>query len=757
MRKLKMFVVITILLTISSFLVIQASETKQTNEFRQPLAAFSSSYESYGQVENQAKVEQTADVADLLVSGFELVACTDDISLYLNRDILNIAVVDLRTDYIWYGYYPNYETKGYTASVKELIESGVTVDYFDAESLNEGRMSVTNPDAGTLLNYTLNSSGFTAHINMVKVGISFDLSISIESDQVNVLIPYESIVEVPYKTVAMKYARDYKVNSILVFPYFGSENYEINGYAMVPDGSGALIRYEDTPYNSAYVRRVYGRDLGIQTSITSLSHLKEESPLSLPLYGINHGFEQAAFLAEIKSGFGAAELHSYPYMYDNIDINTTFFTYKTRDRSLIKLSGGTTSTIPLINKDPYPFDFEMSYSFLANEEASYSGMANRYREQIEFKEDAITNPSKIHLGVVGLDYKPSLLGDQSVKLTTYAELLDISKDLANEIDGILISYRSYNRGGIFGKNTNTFKAAAQLGGARGLRNLIEGTDALDEVTLSLYHDPMVVAEQRAFQSVLRKTTLDIFYANTESSRLDYGYYLKVDEIADRILKNDVKFKDNNILNLSLSSVGELNFSYQIGQKTVYREEMIHQVEEELSLLDDYQIGLYRPADYTFSSINRYYNMFHQSNMYSYMTDSIPFISMVLSGHIELFSTELNFVNNLDTMTLKMIEYGLRPSFIVTNAPGHELRYTNYEYLFTTEYDLWKDQIIKTKEDVGLVLDQVVGAQIIMHHYIAEGVAQIIYSNGFTVYVNYTSTAYSAGGIIVGAHSAQVTP
>jgi hypothetical protein len=754
-RKLKVLVLIVILTLVSSWMIVQANQVHTYGLLSTPRFDIDTNVERFGEVEDQRPVDQVYTVDDLGGLGFDFVASSGDLSLYLDRDIFNIAVYDERSDYIWFGYYPTYKTKGYTTSVRQLIESGITIDYYDSASLNEARMSLSNTNGGAEITYQIQNDGFDADIDFKKLGISFSVSISISNDQLNVTIPHESIVEVPYKTVAMKFAKEYKLHTILVFPYFGSNNYEINGYAMIPDGSGALIRYQDVPFSSAYVRRIYGRDTGIQSEITSAGHLKTEANLSLPVFGINHGYQQAAFLAELTSGFGAAELHSYPYRYNNIDLNTTFFAYKLRDRSLIRLSGGATSTIPFINKDPYPSDYGMTYSFLADEQASYAGMASRYRENLNL-EQTVESPSLVHLDVIGLDHKPSLLGERTVKLTTYEELSLMIDELSSAIDGFIISYRGYNRGGMFKPNALDFSISGSLGGRSDWNRLVNQVSQNDDVILSLYHNPLATAEPKAFQSVLRRTSLDALRAPIESSRQPQGSYLSVTGISERLMDNENQYERYDIMDLSLSAVGELGFSYQSGNRTVYREQMIEEVIQELRALSDFQLGLTKPNDYALPYITRYFQMDHQSNMYAYMTDSIPFVSMVLAGHVELFSSHLNYASNLDVMTLKLIEYGMRPSFILTHAEGHELRYTHYEYLFTTEYDLWKEQIIETTNDIDAILSVVSGASIISHRYIAEGVVEVIYSSGKQIVINYNLTPYTTVNLFVEPMSAIVS-
>lgn len=755
MRKWKILLFVILVLMSVSYLVMQAKTNSESSSYTTP------SYQmnvNLVDAEDTRTVEQDITVEELASLGFELVTTSSDLRLYLNRQILNIAIYDERSEYIWFGYYPRYQEKSYTNTLKRWIESGVTVDYFDSTTLNEARISLSDPDAGTTIDYDLENDGFAAKINMVKLGISFDLNVSLENDQLNVNIPYTSIVEIPYKTAAMKFAKEFKLQSIIVFPYLGSENHEINGYAMIPDGSGALIRYTDTPYNSAYVKRIYGRDYGIQSDVTTTYHLKDETTLSLPVYGINHGYKQQAFLAELTSGYGAAELHSYPYMYNAIDINTTFFLYKTRDRSLIRLSGGAISTIPLINKDPYPSDYGVKYSFLHGDDASYSGMAKRYRDHLGL-EDIEDESFDMHLEMVGIDQKPSLFGQTQVKLTTYKQAKDIILDLHESVNHFTVTYRSYNKGGTYGNAPYAFNLVSKLGGTRNFKKLVDAVHELDGVTLSLESSPLIVADTKVFDSQLRKTTLDLFTVGIDSSREDQGTMLSLLGLSERMTKDNRKYNRYQIQDLSLKALGDFSFSYHRGQQTIYREQMIEEMKNEMEELENFNLGLYEPANYFYPYLDRYYETPYQSNSYAYLSESIPFISLVLSGSVKTYSPLLNYVNQLDLMKLKMIEYNLRPSFIVTSSPGYLLRYTHVEYLYTTEYDVWKDVIKETYQDVSSILKDVQGEQMVSHRYIHQGIAEITYES-HVIYVNYTAASYTVGSTVIepmSATSVEVTP
>jgi len=133
----------------------------------------------------------------------------------------------------------------------------------------------------------------------------------------------------------------------------------------------------------------------------------------------------------------------------------------------------------------------------------------------------------------------------------------------------------------------------------------------------------------------------------------------------------------------------------------------------------------------------YYQAPIESNKYAYITDSIPFIQMVLSGSTRLYSAYVNYVSDYQLFALRLIEYGMEPAFLITLESTHKFRYTNSQHVYTSEYALWKDIIVSMSSEVGEVTDIVGGASMVNHRYVQEGVAEIIYDNGVTVYVNFT--------------------
>lgn len=675
---------------------------------------------------------------------YQKVAENDQLILFIHPISLGIAIYDKQAQYHWYSSYPDFDNASYSSGVKNQIASGIQIECFEttsSELIELARYSADTNERKCEIEPL--ASGCLISLDFHKIGISFQVKITIDGNKLITTFIEESLVEVPIKIAS--YEKKYKLKSITFFPYLGSNNYSINAYAMIPDGSGALIRYSDEEYQTAYIKRIYGNDYGIQNKSQLSSHLANQHIISMPIYGINHGYNQAAILTEITKGSGSAELHAYPYMYNNINLNRTFFKYLARDRFVVSMS--TVNSISLINSEVYPNDYEVKYTFLQGNEASYIGMAKAYRENFELK-PKVASDIPLKTDFIAQDYKPGLFGKKFVTMTSYRDVKEIVADLlANQVKNMEITYLGWNKGGYFDNLPLKPKIARRLGGKQAFQELM---DFLDEQGIELYsyQNPLVTSGSPLSNPTIKRTNLQQFAYQFESSLNVTGYYVNPSIISENILKYQNDWDQLRIDSLNLSYLGNTSFSYLYKGKEVYREQMIDQLVSQVELLSSFQLGLITPNSYLFSYLDSYYQAPYESSRYAFVTDSIPFISLVLGGGVDLFAPYVNFISDSKLFTLRLIEYNLYPAFILTKNPSYYLRYTNLEHIYTSEYHIWSNEIKELYSNINDALKNVKGAQMINHQYLDPGVVEVTYDNQTKIVINYNSDAYNVGSKIV---------
>jgi hypothetical protein len=724
----------------------------------------------FGQTENTTPVAIEANPeTKLLGLGYKAVSETDELKLYIKERYFQIAILDKNSGYIWYSVYPEYLQLGLSGTSRFFIESGVIIEYYNLDNIlvEDSKSYVSGPKYNVDVEYDYDSieNGFKAHLVFNDQAIEFDVLVSLNNGQLIVSLPIDSLVEGDIEkpvlnidgTTTIK-KTSYRLKSVYVFPYFGANNYEINGYSMIPDGSGALIRYTNIRSSTAYTKRLYGSDEGLQSFKTEnlTYYLRNELTASFPAYGINHGYEQAAFLAVMTEGDAYAEIHSYPYGYNSYTINTSFFKFIVRERYTIQTSSNSSDSFQLINTTPYPTNYTVTYTFLNGEDASYSGMARTYRNYLDLKQK-LDLGSNLNLTLLGLDYKGGLFGKNYVPMTTYSDVIEMVKELKFAgIGDMDIVYTGWNKGGYYDNELMKPTVASILGGRHDFKAMME---YLNEKQVSIYFraNPLIAYQSSLGSGVVKRITLSNFATTAEKSSLfAYTYYTDPSDIASKVIKYEKQYEKLGINSLSLQTVGQALFSYRSNQINYSRNQAQAIISAELAKLSNYQIGLTQPNSYLWNSTDVYYQAPIESNKYAYITDSIPFIQLVLYGSARLVSPYVNYVSDYDLFGLRLIEYGIEPSFLITKESTHKLRYTNSQYIYTSEFDLWKPVMLSMGLNVQTVLSSVGGSSMISHRYVATGVAEIVYENGSTVYVNYSSENFNVSpDVVIMPHSAQV--
>ena len=751
----KKWLLILLIASLAMFVIVPMIEAKNkgvTGLMQTSTYNLATDSNFFGQSENTTPVafEENPETK-LLGLGYTAASETEDLKLFVKERYFQIAILDKNSGYIWYSVYPDYLQLGLSGTSRFFIESGVVIEYYNLDNIlvEDQKSYVSGPKYNVEVTYDYETidQGFKAHLNFKDQAIEFDVLVRLDDGKLVVSMPIDSLVEGDIEkpslnldgTTTIK-KTSYRLKSVYVFPYFGSNNFQINGYSMIPDGSGALIRYTNVRSATAYTKRLYGTDEGIQTfkPENSTYYLQNELTASFPAFGVNHGYHQAAFLAVMTEGDAYAEVHSYPYGYNSYTINTSFFKFIVRERYTIQTSSNSSDSFQLINTLPYPTDYSVTYYFLQGDQASYSGMAQKYKTILNLDLET-KQGSNLNLTVLGLDYKGGLFGKNYVPMTKYSDVIEMVDTLKSEgIEGIDILYTGWNKGGYYDNELMKPIPASILGGRH---DFIELMDYLKEEDVQIYFrsNPIISYQSSLGSGVIKKINLANFATTAEKSSLfAYTYYSDPAKIASKVLTYDKRYQNLEIDSIAFSTVGQALFSYRNNQTNYYRNQTQVTITEQLAQLNAYHLGLTQPNSYLWNNIDVYYQSPIESNKYAYITDSIPFIQLVLNGSVRLVSPYVNYVSDYDLFALRLIEYGIEPSFLITKESTHKLRYTNSQHIYTSEFDLWKPVILEMGLEVQSVLHEIGGLEMISHRYIATGLAEVVYENGSIIYVNYTA-------------------
>lgn len=642
--------------------------------------------------------------------------------------------------------------------------------YLSENALYVMRDDLTDVQKATVSDY-LTQAGFSDEklgSEYKKIGISAG-SVSSPSFEFAIVYKLENGglgVSIPASSV--KYDKSaYTLVNIKLLEYFSASLYssEDTGYIMIPDGSGAVIEFEENSENvqQKLIRQVYGFDCSV--SYPDTPRYGEE--YRLPVFGIKSGdeavfaiIENGAGLAEICTGIGSDKVFYSAY---------AVFSHTPSETLLLEPKVSTaysTKSTTYFAKESYSGDYKINYRFLRGANADYVGMAREYQSYL-FGENEKSDTKKsagialTTIGAVDIDAKTFGISYKKTEpLTTFEDNKSIISDLKKagaEISSL--SLEAWRKGAFNATLPTKLDAEKTIGSNSGLLSLYKWCR---ENSLQLF-------PKENFVFVKNDGWFDGFSASKDAARLlnkkygghmsvksDLGTYdsdtfrfavspIKYSKYADKLLK---AFGKKGINSLALSEIGSYLNSDFGNKRTVNREQSIGEIQSVLEKAAE-------NATLSFDGANAYSLKYADylsdtpcfSSDYKAETYAIPFIQLVLSGKVICSTPAVNLSSDSRTLILKCAETAMLPSYTLAYENTLALRNAGYSEYYTVKYSAWKDEIIKTWEFLKPIYEKTDG-YISEHYYVSEEVTCTVWSNSVRVYVNYGKTPYSDGGLTV---------
>ncbi len=692
---------------------------------------------AFTQPDDLSEVSELLSIPDTFIKVGE----TDSLVLYMEDHSFAIRVVnknDGENGFIHGSSFgktgDNYSYLGTTW--EENVNSAVVLSYYVYND-NNGQYSIVEESflssEASVSDYRLIENGFMARMRFGRSGIELTLKVYLDGNYLRVEIPNDSIVE-----------GDYQLRSIKVYQFFGSVLEDtVPGYIFVPDGSGALIRYQAlNVHTDTYNFQYYGTDL------SKTAPVENEPVLSFPVTGVVQGINQHAFITMVDEGAAFANYTVSPakttlryyFSYNEFRYRSLYQTPKSQSQA--ENQSGTQVTEDELNS----FNLALTYQFLAGDEANYVGMANAYRDYLIASNriyDRIDSSSNLSVMVelIGAEEKKGFIFDETLVMTTFDEASVIINELSDELSGMNVVYKGYTRGGATGAGLRYDSLNRSLGSNDALNQLIEIADST-ETDLSFYLDMGKVYEDGSFN--LYK---DVVHRINQNLLGDVGltkafYYVAADRLKTPFQTSLAWLAKRGIDSVTLDTIGYTLYSdYKDSDHPLDRNDMIELVQ---TLLADYTdlTSLYRPNDYLLAYTNAYLSTPMTTSGYRIYSDTVPFTSYVLASALPAYSPFMNFSSSMSIDVLKMVDYNIRPSYVVTMASAYQLQDTELGQLYSSTYATWKSPIVTQAKSVALALDNVINSVVMNRVVLEAGLNQVTYDNGVIIYINYTNETKS---------------
>ena len=617
---------------------------------------------------------------------------------------------------------PTYDAEGYEATNHPRTESPITVKYYAATTKidNETNAFAQSINKG---DYSLKliENGIEMMCYFDKFQFAVPVSFVLGKDGLDISVDVDRIEE----------GSEYCVSAITIAPFFcsisnknaGKDNY----YMFMPSGSGTVI-YPDNSneLGIATSEAVYGGDANI------------ESLEQTPVTEFNVRGYQTAVQTLFTSNVVKTNLYADGFMSNDITVGF------------------------------YP---------LYDDDASYVGMAKKYREYLENEgrlgtlenSDTLLN-LKIYGGIKTKEFNFGIPKSAMLTATTLTQAQTMIKELS-EATGVSMNANLIGFGGSgndIGKVAGGYKLGSSFGSKKDLKKL---SSYCDENGISLFMNFDMVRFRSSGGGVSETfgkataatgsfTTKHYFDMNFRVNSITLSpYYLvsrsKLFDVADNVRDAATGFGLKGVSLDTLTSIVYSDYSdkaYYSASNTDAQVKMITDSFAEKGI----KIAGSDANAFAAASCSHVYDVpirSSQNRLYSY---DVPFYEIVFKGSVSMSASSINLATDEKTSLLTAAETGLGLTYSLISDYDTNLVSSAQNVFYGSLY--WDDtiergvktDIIDTVSGYKAYFESVKDAKIAEHEVINEKVRKTVFDNGVTVYVNYGETEYTDGAVKVPA-------
>ncbi|MBO4492807.1 MAG: hypothetical protein J5724_00320 [Ruminococcus sp.] len=536
-------------------------------------------------------------------------------------------------------------------------------------------------------------NGIRIVYDYTEAGFTVPVEYTIEDDHLRASVRVSEIVESNPANIATE---------MTVLGSFGAASDKEEGYFVIPDGCGVLVRFNNKRcfQNNVYQQRVYGNDV---TAVPQNRGAVTEQ-IYLPVYGIVK--EGNALLAVAAKGDSNAYITANVSEQSKSSYNICNFTFILRGTDSFYMSGNSHDKYTVFESGSIRSDdIEMLYYPLSGNDADYTGIAARYRQYLTMEKGVAVKSREdnapLYLDLYGgvMKKKPIFGIPLSMKtsVTSYEQAAEIISSLRDRgVDNMVVSYNNWTGDGIKNKVDTGAKPSGKLGGRREFRDL---TDLLDECGYNFYP----VSDNRNFRSgngyfsftdtavrisgsYSRIVSYDRAYGIPDGFRknlslLSPGYY---GEVLGGIAESYSKAGLNGVSLASLTT--SLYGDY--GKKKISRARAERLVEEGYAAVNESLEGgiLADGANaYALPYVSHITGVPMSSSRFDLFDEDIPFYQIVMHGVIPYSTEAVNGSPDPEVLLLMAAATGSSPSYDMIYEETNVLKDTELDRLYYANY------------------------------------------------------------------------
>lgn len=756
----KVTMVRRIVSTLDNEFLFLSSDHKTLELYNDDFDEVERSYTSSGKAED-GKVTYTnedgwtvalADTFDAVISSARFVTENDKLALYVDDDTAVIGLYDKAAEKMWWSTPENVgHDKRATNTIVDDLSSSLKMVYGEPEarsttnmrSKSDAKVKVKDKSSGVKITYTFR-----------KAGITIPVTYTLEDDYLEARIETSEIEEEDTSQTGKL------TTSLSIMSSFGAASSTDEGYFVIPDGSGALIRFNNGKTSAkSYTGYVYGSDI----TAVSLTEPAVTEQVYLPMYGIVNG--DNAMMVVCTEGDSNAKLTASVSGQSKSSYNICGFDFTIRDSDTYYMSGDNNTALTVFEDGDIKTDAIALryYPLETEEEPDYGDIAEAYRNYLTEETGVENTVDSADPGLYldfygGTEKEKSILGvpvTMKTSLTSFEQAQDILENLASGgAENIRVQYHNWTNAGISGKVDYKAKAAGCLGGNGDWKDLLSYADS-NGVTIYPTVDNKTFASGNGYFT-FSDTTVRISgsYARIYDYNLAYGTQSTVNKplsllspstFTDIYAKLAENYSDKELSAVSLGSMTSALYG-DYGKAAISRDKAQELLEGSYQTLSDKSIAMLADTAnaYALSYIKEITDVPLQSSGFDLFDEDIPFYQMVMHGVKSYAATAVNASANPEETLLLSIATGSSLHYDMIGEETSILKDTSLDTLYYASAEDWTDPAAQGYAFSKAVLSGL-GNQAITDYERDGNVITTSYENGTVVVTDLTEKTVSVDG------------
>jgi hypothetical protein len=592
---------------------------------------------------------------------------------------------------------------------------------------------------------------------------------AVEKPAFNITLRYELdgnslVVTVPFDKTA--YRASYPITQLTLLPFLGAGGLEDSGYLFVPDGSGALLYFNNGRQNQIpYSNNVYGWDEGMPRDAVI-----NENKAPYPVFGVQKN--GAALLCVIEEGASYAMVRA-DVSGRNCSYNRVYAQFAMIHGAKMDISGRSDRDVYLYETRLPPGE-RIVERFIFCAEDGYAGMAREYRAYLQQKYPDLQKRADggvpVAVEIIGAvnktQHRAGLPFDLPLKLTSYREVEGMIGDFASfGWKNVQVKLAGWFNGSVDHSVPSRIKLIGNLGGEQDFRN-IAGTSAQNGYDFyaeadflymrdnsffdgfGLYHDAARYVSREWIE--LYPYSFVWFGEREQWGKL--SYLARPAYMSELIGGFVTRAGRLGVRNIAFRTIGAKLAGDYNEKRPVSREASMNMQQAKLAELKRSGTGILVNTGYAYAVPYAGFitDMALGSQGFGITDVSVPFYQIALHGLVPYAGRAVNLAEDYTKNLLETVAGGAGLYFSFMAGETAVLQETKFRQFYANEYDKWvhdADALYqKFSRDFGGLFSQYIEN----HEILAPDVTVTEYEDGTKIIVNAGSTQWDYNGVRISA-------